>query len=217
MSAAAILGARDRASDAIVLLEGAPEDVASAAVQTELGLAYEAAGNLTEAARCLERAARARPGDSETLNSLGVVYARLRRFDAGRRAFRQILESDPHAPEIWNNLGTLEMSAGNRRAAADAFRQAVAADPNYAAAWRGLGTSLVAVDAAAAAEAWQRAVALAPSDYDTLFNLGLVLSEGPQPRDALPYLKRFVTQAPPDRYGRNMSHAAAIIGRIENQ
>jgi tetratricopeptide (TPR) repeat protein len=216
MSAAAILGASNRATDAIALLLGAPEDVESAAVQTELGLAYEAAGNLPEAARCLERAARARSGDVETLNSLGIVYARLHRFDEGRSAFRQILESDPHAPEVWNNLGTLELSAGNRRAAADAFRQAVAADPNYAAAWRGLGTSLVAIDAASAIDAWRRTVVLAPADYDTLFNLGLVLSEGPRPREALSYLKQFVMEAPRDRYGRDIARAAAVIDRIEH-
>src|SRR6266850_42122 len=92
MSAAAILGSSSRAADAIALLRSAPGETTSAAVQTELGLAFEAAGNLTEAATCLERAARLRSGDVETLNSLGVVYSRLQRFEDGRRLFRQILE-----------------------------------------------------------------------------------------------------------------------------
>jgi len=216
MSAAAILGGSGRPAEAIALLQSAPEAATSATAQTVLGLAFEAAGNLTEAATCLERAARLNEGDIETLSSLAVVYARLRRFDEGRLLFRQILESDPHAPEIWNNLGILELSASNRRAAADAFRQAVAADPNYAAAWRGLGTALVATDPAGATEAWRRAVALAPGDDDTLFNLGLVLSEGPHPLEALAYLKQFVAHAPEDRYGREIARAAALIGRIEH-
>ena len=215
MSAAAILGGSNRPAEAIALLQSAPGALGSAAAQTELGLAFEAEGNLIEAAKCLERAAQLRDGDVETLSSLGIVYSRLRRFDEGRRLFRQILESDPHAPEIWNNLGILEMSAGNRGAAADAFRQAVAADPNYGAAWRGLGAALVATDAAGATEAWRRAVALAPRDFDTLFNLGTVLSEGPQPLDALAYLKPFVAQAPRDRYGRDIARAAALISRLE--
>jgi arylsulfatase A-like enzyme/Flp pilus assembly protein TadD len=217
MSAAAILGASGRPADAIALLQAAPEDVASAPVQAELGLAYEAAGNMAEAAACLERAARARDGDVETLNSLGVVYARLHRFVEGRRAFFQILKSDPDAPEIWNNLGTLELSAGDSRAAADAFRRAVRLDPNYGAAWRGLGAALVAVDAPAAADAWRRAVALAPSDYGTLFNLGLVLSEGPRPHDALSYLQQFVSRAPRDRYGSEIVQARALIHRIDGR
>jgi len=215
MSAAAILGSSGRATEAIALLQSAPGELTSAAAQTELGLAFEAAGNLIEAATCLERAAKLRNGDVETLNSLGVVYSRLRRFEDGRRLFRQILESDPRAPEVWNNLGTLELSAGNGRAAADAFRRAVEADANYAAAWRGLGAALVATDAAGATAAWRRAVALAPGDSDTLFNLGLVLADGPRPQEALAYLKQFVAQAPSDRYRSNIARAAALIARID--
>src|SRR5262249_29888001 len=153
-----------------------------------------AAGHLADAAKCLERAADLRPGDVETLNSLAVVYARLHRFEEGRRLLRQILGSDPDAPEIWNNLGMLELSSANSRDATDAFRRSIALDPNYAAAWRGLGAALVASDAPGAVDAWRRTVALAPRDYDTLFNLGLVLSEGPEPHDAVPYLKRFIAE-----------------------
>jgi len=81
----------------------------------------------------------------------------------------------------------------------------------------GSGAALVATDAAAATQAWRRAVVLAPSDYDTLFNLGIVLSEGPQPQEALTYLKQFVGHAPRDRYDRSLARAAALIGRIERQ
>jgi Flp pilus assembly protein TadD len=215
MSAAAILAGGDRPAEAIALLQSAPGAADSGATQTQLGLAFEAAGNLVDAATSLERAARLRDGDLETLNSLAVVYARLRRFEEGRRLFRQILSSDPRAPEVWNNLGTLELSAGNRPAAADAFRHAVAADPNYAAAWRGLGQALVTTDAAGATEAWRHAVALAPDDFDTLFNLGIVLSEGPQPEEALGYLQQFIAQAPANRYGSALARARMIVGRIE--
>jgi arylsulfatase A-like enzyme/Flp pilus assembly protein TadD len=216
ISAAGILG-RDHPAEAIVLLQSAPGAATSAATQTELGLAFEAAGNLTAAATCLERAAQLREGDFETLTSLGVVYARLRRFDEGRRLFRRVLESEPHAPEVWNNLGLLELSAGNRDAAAEAFRQAVADEPNYAAAWRGLGAALVASDGAGATQAWRRALALAPGDFDTLFNLGTVLADGPQPQEALAYLKQFVADAPVDRYGRDILRAKALISRIERR
>jgi arylsulfatase A-like enzyme/Flp pilus assembly protein TadD len=215
LSAAAILGGGDRPAQAIALLQSAPGAAGSSAIQTQLGLAYEAAGNLVDAATSLESAARLSDGDLETLNSLAVVYARLRRFEEGRRLLRQILSSDPRAPAVWNNLGTLELSAGNRPAAADAFRHAVAADPNYAGAWRGLGQALVSTDAAGAAEAWRHTVALAPGDFDTLFNLGIVLSEGPQPQEALGYLQRFIAQAPADRYSVAVTRARMIVSRIE--
>jgi choline-sulfatase len=216
-SAAALLGGSGRSAEAIALLQSAPGALTSAAAQIELGLAFEAAGNLIEAAKCLERAVQLRDGDAETLSSLAVVYARLRRVDEARRLFRQVLRLEPRAPETWNNLGMLELSDGNRRAAVAAFRQAVSADAGYGPGWRGLGAALVATDAAGAVEAWRRAIALAPTDYDTMFNLGMVLAEGPQPLDALPYLTQFVARAPRDRYGRDVARATAAIGRLERR
>jgi superkiller protein 3 len=186
-------------------------------VQTQLGLAFDASGNLVEAAKHLEAAAGLSGNDPQTLNSLGVVYSRLRRFEDGRRVFRQVLETDPRAAAVWNNLGLLEMSADDRGAAAEAFREAVTADPDYAAAWQRLGVALLASDAAGAVQAWERAVALDPRDFDTLFNLGIVLAESPEPRNALPYLKRFVAEAPPDRYRSEIARLAPLIARIERQ
>jgi arylsulfatase A-like enzyme/Flp pilus assembly protein TadD len=217
MSAAAILGSTGRAVEAVALLQSTPGASSSAETQTQLGLAFEAAGNFAQAAQCLERAVRLREGEVETLNSLGVVYTRLHRFNEARRLFRQILGSDPRAPEIWNNVGILELTAGNRPKAADAFRQAVAADPNYGAAWQGLGVALVASDPAGATEAWRRAVALSPTDYDSLFDLGMTLADGPHPVEAVAYLKRFVAEAPRDRYGRDIQRAAVLIRRIERR
>jgi len=215
VSAAAILSSVGRPADAILLLQSAPGAARSPTVQTQLGLAFEASGNPVEAAKHLEAAVRLRGDDAQTLNSLGVIYSRLGRFEDGRRVFRQVLRTDPRAAAVWNNLGILEMNAANRPGAADAFRQAVTADPDYAAAWQGLGVALVAADVAGAIQAWERAVTLDPLDFDTLFNLGIVLAESPEPREALPYLKRFVADAPPDRYRSEIARIAPLITRIE--
>ena len=96
-------------------------------------------------------------------------------------------------------------------------KAAVSADTGYGAAWQGLGAALVATDGARATAAWQRAVAIEPRNYDALFNLGIVLSERPAPQEALPYLKRFVAEAPRDRYSRDIARGAALISRIERR
>jgi arylsulfatase A-like enzyme/Flp pilus assembly protein TadD len=215
LSAAAILSGSGRADEAVRMLQSAPGAERSETVQTQLGLALEATGNLVEAAKCLEAAARLNSEDAQTLNSLGVVYSRLRRFDDGRRAFMQALRADPRAAAIWNNLGILEMTAGNRRVAIDALRLAVAADPDYAGAWQRLGAALVASDVEGAVKAWQRAVSLDPLDFDTLFNLGIVLADSPEPRESLPYLKRFASDAPPERYAGEIARVTALILKIE--
>ena len=89
------------------------------------------------------------------------------------------------------------------------------ADPDYAVAWRRLGAALVASDVSGAIQAWERAVTLDPLDFDTLFNLGIVLADSPEPREALPHLKRFVADAPPDRYRSEIARVAQLINRIE--
>ena len=73
-------------------------------------------------------------------------------------------------------------------------------DPARGDAWQGLGAALVERDRPAAIDAWRRAERLLPHDYDLLFNLGMVLADGPSPREALPYLERFAREAPRDRY-----------------
>lgn len=217
-SAAAILTGTGRAKEAIALLRLAPEPgQSSATVQTKLGLAHDAAGNLTEAARCLENAVRLRAGDTEALNGLGVVYARMKRFDDGRRTLQAALALDASAPGVWNNLGILEMSAGRPHDAATAFRQAVKIDSDFAAAWQGLGAAIVADDPKGAVAAWERTVTLDPQDFDTLYNLGVVLANGPSPADALLYLKRFVATAPRSRYGPDIARLNSMIRRIERR
>ena len=70
-------------------------------------------------------------------------------------------------------------------------------------------------DRPAAIDAWRRAERLLPRDYDLLFNLGVVLADGPTPREALPYLERFVREAPRDRYaGRHRARRGACFSRV---
>ncbi len=89
------------------------------------------------------------------------------------------------------------------------------ADPAYGAAWQGLGAALVGVNSGAAIDAWRHAERLLPQDYDLLFNLGMLLSDSGRPADALPYLQRFVTEAPRDRYGRDLARVQAAIAKAK--
>ena len=66
-----------------------------------------------------------------------------------------------------------------------------------------------------AADYFNKAVEGAPEDTDLLFNLGMVLAESDTPADALPYLQRFVRDAPRERYARDIARVRATIGRLE--
>jgi len=215
-SAATVLLASGHARDAVTLLRQAPASQASSPdLLAKLGVALREAGDLAASAQALERARAAGAQNPELANDLGVVYARLGRARDARLLFDELLRVDPDDASAWNNLGVLELSSGRQADAARAFRKAVEADPERGDAWQGLGAALLGGDRPAAIDAWRRAERLLPRDFDLLFNLGVVLAEGPSPREALPYLQRFVREAPRGRYGPDIARVEAMIRRVQ--
>jgi arylsulfatase A-like enzyme/Flp pilus assembly protein TadD len=216
LSAATILTANRRAADAVRLLRDAPRDDShTAAWLTKMGQALAAAGQLSEARTCLERAAALGDANTDALNSLGVVQIQLGEPEAARRTFARVLDVDPSATGTWYNLALLEMDARRPAEAVAAFRRVVAIDPSHAGAWQGLGAALAARDPAAAADAWRRAVDLDPRDFDTLYNLGMLLATSGPPADAASYLRRFLETAPPREYARDFPGVRAALARTE--
>ena len=137
-------------------------------------------------------------------------------MDEARRAFERLLDADPTAAGTWYNLGLLEMGARRPAAAAAAFRRVVDLDPRHVDGWRGLGAALAADDTARAIQAWQQVVELEPQDFDTLYNLGVMLTEAGRPAEALPYLRRFLADAPRDRYAQDLPRVRALLARADN-
>jgi tetratricopeptide (TPR) repeat protein len=209
-----VLLTSNRAGEAIQLLRGAPgAQTAAPEILTKLGAALQQAGDFKGAAAAFERSRASGNQNPEILNDLGVVYAQLGRVDEARAMFQELLRRDPNAAGTWANLGLAELSAKHLDAAADAFRHAVAADPSNAEAWQGLGAATVGRDVRTAIDAWQRAERLQPRDYDLLFNLGMVLADSDRPADALPYLTRFVREAPRAKYAGDIRRVEAAIAK----
>ncbi len=214
LSAATVLLGAGRGKDAVRLLEQAPaDDKTTAGWLTRMGQALASAGDLRKAKEVLDLAVAQASGDPEPLNELGVVLLRLKEPAEARRTFERLLQVDPTAVGTLYNLGLLEMSLRRRPEAAAAFRRVVELDPRHADAWRGLGAALAADDGARAVEAWQRVLALAPQDFDTLYNLGMLLSDEGRGADARPYLKRFLNEAPRDRYADDFPRVRAALAR----
>ncbi len=213
-SAATVLLASARAADAVAILRAAPaEQATSPELLGKLGVALRDAGDLPAAAATLQQAQALGNSNPELLNELGVTYARLGRAVEARAMFSALGAADPGAAGTWYNLGLLELSAHRPAAAAGALRHAVAAQPGYGDAWQALGAALLDTDKAQAIDAWERAERLRPSDYDLLFNLGMVLAAD-RPRDAIPYLQRFVREAPRDRYAADLPRVEALLQRL---
>jgi tetratricopeptide (TPR) repeat protein len=127
--------------------------------------------------------------------------------------FDQVLQRSPGSALTWNNLGLLEMAAGRPREAARAFEGAVAADPRFGPAWQALGAARAQSDPRGAIDAWRRAIALAPNDYDVLFNLAVLLHQQRRDEEARPYVERFVHDAPPARYASDIATLRALLAK----
>ena len=216
-AATVYIGAR-RAPDAVKLLRDAPAaDQALPLWRTRMGQALAATGNLQEARGLFESVVKDAQGDPESLNELGVVLLRLGERDEARRAFKQLLDVDSTAVGTWYNLGLLEMEAKRAEVAAAAFARVVELSPRHVDGWRGLGAAVASTNPQRATDAWRRVVELEPNDFDTLYNLGMVLAESGRSVEALPYLRRFIAEAPPNRYAGDLPRVRALLARLENR
>ena len=215
LNLASVLIAGGQPQEAVAVLQQATaRGVDSTEIQGRLGAAYLAAGDLKRAQAALEPVSDpSLAGGLEALNSLGVVLTQNGQPDRARRAFVSVLERSPHAPTTWNNLGLLELANHRAAEAARAFEQAVAADPRFAQAWEGLGAARVATDPSGAVEAWRRALELEHRNYDLLFNIAALLHDHGRASDARPYIERFLREAPPDRYPREVAMLRAWLAK----
>ncbi len=215
-SAATVLIETGRGAEAARLLREAPEEQrASPEVLTKLGAALRSTGDFRGAAAALEEARRAGGGGIDLVQDLAVVYAQLGRTDAARTLFEELTAKNPSEPTAWFNLGLFELQNRRPAAAAAALRKAVEHDPRFGGAWNALGAALAGRDSAGAIDAWRHAEQLLPRDYDLLFNLGMLTAQSNRPADAIPYLRRFLAEAPRDRYARDVPRVLDVLRRIE--
>jgi tetratricopeptide (TPR) repeat protein len=174
-------------------------------------------GDLPGAIALLEEARRRGDESLDLQQDLAISYAAAGRQDAARVLFTNLSQRYPATPTVWFNVGLFEMQSRRPAEAAAAFRHAVEREPAYGEAWQGLGAALVGSNTQDAIAAWKRAEALLPRDYDLLFNLGMVLADSPTPGDAVPYLRRFVAEAPRAHYAPDIDKVRQLLGRIERR
>ena len=217
-SAATVLINGGHAADAVRLLREAPDGQRqSPPILIKLGQALRDSGDLPGAAAALEQARQLDEANVSLLEDLAVVYAMQRRPDEARRIFNEIVKRNPSAATTWFNLGLFELQSGRPDAAASALRHAVDLEPSYGEAWQALGASLAQRNPAGAIDAWRRAEPLLPHDYDLLFNLGMLTAQSANPQAAIPYLQRFIAEAPRDRYAADIARVQQELTKIEGR
>jgi tetratricopeptide (TPR) repeat protein len=155
-------------------------------------------GLLPEAIRHLEAVVTGDPRLVDVSYELGLAYASVGRLDEAMGIARQLEQSRARDPRAALLRGGVLLERLDFAGALAAFQAALKLDPRLANAHRGAGQAHEGLgEAARAAEAYRRALALGGDDTIALNNLAWVLSEGlDRPDEALPLAERAVQLAP---------------------
>jgi choline-sulfatase len=206
----------ERRDEAVAVLESAyRRGLRADSLVRQLGLALSEAGRAPEAVAILAPLAE-RPGaDPSTLNAMGLALA-----DAGRAAeaaalLRKLVAGHPEDPRGHENLGIVTLRMDRPAEAKEHLERALRLNPELPISWNTLGVALFRLEQPAAAlDAWERAVALDPSQYDALYNIGLVAAASGRARQARQALSRFVAGAPPARFASEIAKARQQLARL---
>jgi tetratricopeptide (TPR) repeat protein len=183
----------------------------------ERAAAAMATGQLGEAADALEKAAVARPRDSNALADLGNVYLQQGRVEEARDALARALALDPDAPRANNTIGLTLLRQGYPDAAGRHFREAIRVQPDLAEAHNNLGNLLAGRNAyAEAAHHFEKAVGSDPNYVDARHSYGVVLAlMRAYPRAAVE-LEATVRLAPHLAAARlDLADVLAALGRVD--
>jgi len=162
--------------------------------------------------------------DVEALNSLGIAYGAAQRYAEAIRTFNRVLALDPTNGLGHQNLASMtlrealatrnEGEALRKMQQAEVFaRRALEADAGLAGAHTILGVILSETGRKGEAiESWKRAVALAPSEFNALYNLWLELASAGRRDEAVAYGRQFVATAPPAFFAKERRQIAHYLG-----
>jgi choline-sulfatase len=169
-------------------------------------------GDLRGAIATLEDAARRGIADQSVMV---VLAGYLQEAGDGPRAVQvldAVIAAHPDYAEAYNSLGVLLMRMGRHDGARSALRKVLDLDPTSATAYENLAADeLSAGDLDAAIADLRRALDLDPRLYDALYNLAQAYVAQGRRQEARPYLERFVREAPPSRYARDIARFRALL------
>jgi arylsulfatase A-like enzyme/Flp pilus assembly protein TadD len=188
-----------RPGQAIAALEAALRNgVTQRDVQVRLGTYLAEVGASAKAVPLLEALPQ---DDTEVLNALGIAYARSGRAADAMRLFRRALDLDATSGLAYQNIGTLQL-------------QALRIDSTLPGAHTTLGVVLVKTGRGPeAVDAWMRAVALEPTEFDALYNLTIELLAEGRIDEARKFGDLYLANAPPALYATDLAHVRKLLGR----
>ena len=149
------------------------------------------------------------------MNAFGLVLSEGGAQAEAKRVLERVFERDRRNATAHENLALVAMRTGDWSAARRHAEQALALSSALDQAWNYLGAARYNLgDPPGAVEAWKRSVEIQPENFDALFNLALVAAEIGQVDTARRALRRFVDEAPRDRYGADLENARRRLATL---
>ena len=183
-------------------------DLAAAVQSLKKGLA--AAGNASSEE--IEQTVSQLAG---SLDSRGAALAQAARLRDAKRVFLEAEKLQPSNLSVRQHLAMLALRENDPKGARDRFEAALRLSPSSPGLWAGLGLARVRLEDEAGAEAaWRRAVELDATQYDALFNLGVLCGRLGRREPARQALKRFVATAPAAAYAGKLAQARRILDQL---
>jgi protein O-mannosyl-transferase len=147
----------------------------SARAWTNLGQAYQEAGDLGKAREAYEHALQLSPAAADVVQNLGVIEATQGRPEKALAAYERAVAMDTNLADPHNNLGNIYREQGRYDEAEREFRTALRIDPAHAAARSNLGLVLQTTGRANEAEqSFLEALRIDPDSASAHSNLGNV-------------------------------------------
>ena len=154
------------------------------------------------------------PNDLAANYDAGFCYYKLKQYERAVPAFRNAIRSKPDFVDAYVYLGNSLDYLGRYKEALDSYIKASSLAPDKADIFFEIGVAHSRQkNNGQAVVAFERCLKLDPNHLDALYNLGTTLADSGRMDEARPYLERFVSEAPPARYGSDLARLRRRLGR----
>jgi arylsulfatase A-like enzyme/tetratricopeptide (TPR) repeat protein len=206
----------ERHDEAIAALKTAiAKGLGTEGVRRQLGQALCEVGRSREAVEVL--APIAASGEAETVTAYGVALGDAGRYQEAIAELKRAAAASPADPAPLEDLGVISLHMDRPAEARRYLESALRLNDRLPVSWNTLGVALFRQQQVAGAlDAWERAVAIDPRQYDALYNIGLVAADAGRPQQAAKALARFVETAPPARFATDIAKARALLEHLKS-
>ena len=171
-------------------------------------------GDLRGAIATLEDAARRGIADQSVMVVLASYLQEAGDAPKAVQVLDAVIAAHPDYAEAYNSLGVILTRLGRHDRARAALRKVLELDPTSANAYENLAVDELSTGELEPAIAdLRRALDLEPHLYDALYNLAEALLAQGRRDDARPQIERFVREAPPARYARDIARFRSLLGQ----